>query len=442
MDIFRRGCARGGGLGRKIFQASLQYRQVQSRRGSGQAGHVVQKWIWDPILYVNIRINQIESSFSSNFCVAVTMQWKMSTRPKSGGTSKAKSRAEVSLTEPILSFPRQSSETRALTGTEAPVVRHSASVYSLAQLFKTLLQFNKTATSSLKFSKESFRSEVSLFLRVVQTNAPALLFRYQKIRIGFPWRISGWYRLYFSLTLQMPRGLSARPDHLRQQPPGRDHAAPRACDYCWPRPHPWPGRHLAPGHGGRQPRARVSGVGRPASTQPHLVDRQPPPGPGVHSVSDSHYCCPYDTTKVHRVKSFQIDQYLLKWLHNKYILFYFGHFNHHGRHETLLIAMERLPGTGWCWPPSTGRWWTRWLPARRATPTSPYPATPPSSWTWCSRPSPSPSSPPRPRWCWVRRSASSALWPGRGQSPSSSGWARSPVTAQRFSTKWVCLIFL
>ena len=144
MDIFRRGCARGGGLGRKIFQASLQYCQVQSRRGSGQAGHVVQKWIWDPILYVNIRINQIESSFSSNFCVAVTMQWKMSTRPKSGGTSNAKSRAEVSLTEPILSFPRQSQKTRALTGIEAPVVRHSAVPVYTHSLNFSKLYFNLT----------------------------------------------------------------------------------------------------------------------------------------------------------------------------------------------------------------------------------------------------------------------------------------------------------
>ena len=125
-----------------------------------------------------------------------------------------------------------------------------------------------------------------------------------------------------------------------------------------------------------------------------------------------------------------------------YCLFYFGHFNHHGCHGSLLVAMERWPGTGWCWPRLTGPWWTRWSPAKRATPTSPSPATPPSSWTWCWPPWPSPSSPPRPRWCWVRRSASSALWPGRGQSPSSSGWARSPAPVQRFSTKWVFNIFV
>lgn len=82
----------------------------------------------------------------------------------------------------------------------------------------------------------------------------------------------------------MPGGLPARPDDLRQQPAGCDHAAPRAGDHSGPRPHPRPGRHLAPGQGGGQPRAGVSGARRPAPAQPHLVDRQPPPGPGVHCV--------------------------------------------------------------------------------------------------------------------------------------------------------------
>lgn len=63
----RRGCARGGGPSRKIFQASLQHCQVQSRRGPGKTRHVVQKWIRDPILYVNIRLIKLKA-FSSNLC--------------------------------------------------------------------------------------------------------------------------------------------------------------------------------------------------------------------------------------------------------------------------------------------------------------------------------------------------------------------------------------
>ena len=62
MDIFLRGCAGGGDPGGEIFQASLQYCQVQSRRRPGKTRHVVQKWIRNPILHVSIRLIKLKKA--------------------------------------------------------------------------------------------------------------------------------------------------------------------------------------------------------------------------------------------------------------------------------------------------------------------------------------------------------------------------------------------
>ena len=309
MDILRRGCAGGGGPSRKIFQASLQHCQVQSRRGSGKTRHVVQKWIRDPILYVNIRLIKLKA-FSSNLCcsydavknVKPAKEWR-------DEECEVSSRSQFDGAHLVISKTALGD-----AGTyryRARLIRHSlhshsASVYS--QLSKTPLQFYKTATSSLNFQKRV--SKVS-FLLFFQSSAECP----DKCTNTLP--LSGnpyWFSLKegcdiidFSQILQMPGGLPARSDHLRQQPAECDHAAPGAGDHSWSRPHPRPGRHLAPGQvntllslvntlntrlslvntpgqGGGQPRAGVSGEGRPAPAQPHLVDRQPPPGPGVHSV--------------------------------------------------------------------------------------------------------------------------------------------------------------
>ena len=68
MDILLRGCAGGGDPGGEIFQASLQYCQVQSRRGPSKTRHVVQKWIRNPIFHVRLIKLKKAHSIISNFC--------------------------------------------------------------------------------------------------------------------------------------------------------------------------------------------------------------------------------------------------------------------------------------------------------------------------------------------------------------------------------------
>ena len=127
MAIFLRGCKRGGGTGRQIFHASLQYCQVQSRRGPSKTHNVVQKWIGNSILHVNISF--IKDPFHQLF-IAVTTQLKMSIPRRCGETRRLKSRAGVSLMVQASLYPTQSLETRPLTGTPL-FIRHSLHSCSL-----------------------------------------------------------------------------------------------------------------------------------------------------------------------------------------------------------------------------------------------------------------------------------------------------------------------
>ena len=203
----------------------------------------------------------------------------MSSRPRSGETRSAKSPAEVFLTALTSSFPRQSSETRGLTGTQLSSFVTVCTPHVLSLNFPKLY-FNLTKLPPHLSNFQKRVSEVSLFSSVIRKSVLVFL--------------QGWIKK----TFQMPRGLPAWSDNLRQQQAGRDPPAPGAGDLsgqsCH---HQGPGGHLAPGQGGHQPRAGVQGQGRPPSAQPLLVDRQPPPGPAVHGVSWH-----YNTSKIVHTK--------------------------------------------------------------------------------------------------------------------------------------------
>ena len=159
-------------------------------------------------------------------------------------------------------------------------IRHSLHSSCTLSLNFPKLYFNLTKLPPHLSNFQKRVSEVSLFSSVIRKSVLVFL--------------QGWIKK----TFQMPRGLPAWSDNLRQQQAGRDPPAPGAGDLsgqsCH---HQGPGGHLAPGQGGHQPRAGVQGEGRPTSAQPLLVDRQPPPGPAVHGVSWH-----YNTSKIVHTK--------------------------------------------------------------------------------------------------------------------------------------------